>query len=114
MAGDLCCLCGGGAADTVEIFSWISALNTATLFAAEGEIDMLGDRDTYVIYPTTEKSIDRPGFSVAYNSAGNLKNRENECTRVFGFDKQDTLEFRLDDPTVEDHKFTDDDDECAF
>ena len=114
MAGDLCCLCGGGAADTVEIFFWISALNTATTFAAEGEIDTLGDRDTYVIYPTTEKSIDRPGFSVAYNSAGNLKNRENECTRVFGFDKQDTLEFRLDDPTVEDHKFTDDDDECAF
>ena len=24
------------------------------------------------------------------------------------------MEFRLDDPTVEDHKFTDDDDECAF
>ena len=24
------------------------------------------------------------------------------------------MEFRLDDPSVEDHKFTDDDDECAF
>ena len=37
--------------------------------------------------------------------------RQGECTKVFGFDKQDKLEFRLDDPTAEDHKFTDNDDE---
>ena len=74
----------------------------------------MGDRDTYVIYPTTEKSLYRPGFYEAYTSTTNTKNRQFECTKVFGFDKQDTLEFRLDDPTVGAHKPTDDDDECAF
>ena len=85
-----------------------------TTFAADGEIDELGDRDTYVIYPTTEKSFYRPGFFADFNANGNIKNRQSDCTKVFGFDKQDTLEFRLDDPTVEDSKFTDDDDQCAF
>ena len=88
--------------------------NTETMFGTDGEIDELGDRDTYVIYPTTEKSLYRPGFYVAYQSEGNLKNRESDCTKVFGFDKADTLEFRLDDPMIEDHKSTDDDEECAF
>ena len=89
-------------------------MNTATTFTGDGEIATLGDRDTYVIYPTTEKSLYRPPFYVNENTNGNLKNRLSDCTKVFGFDKADTLEFRLDDPTVEDHKFTDDDDECAF
>ena len=79
-----------------------------------GEIDALGDSDTYVIYPTTEKSLYRPGFYADFFANGNTKNRLGDCTKVFGFDKADTLEFRLDDPSVEDHKFTDDDDECAF
>ena len=87
-----------------------------TSFAADDpkEIDNLGDQDTYVIYPTTDKPLYRNGFFADFHTSGNEKNRQGDCTKVFGFDKQDTLEFRLDDPTVEDHKFTDEDDECAF
>ena len=57
IAGDLCCICGGGTeADTVVVV-WEnpeSGPNVATTFSmgATGEIDDLGDRDTYVIYPT--------------------------------------------------------------
>ena len=116
-AFDLCCLCGGGTAGaTLAVTESASGvpINTPTTFDADGEIATLGDADTYVIYPTTEKSLYRPGFYPAYNSNASTKNRQFDCTKVFGFDKQDTLEFRLDDPTVEGHKFTDDDDECAF
>ena len=62
-----------------------------------------------MIYPTTEKSLDRPGFFVDTHATDNLKNRQGDCTKVYGLDKQDKLEFRLDDSTVETHKFADDD-----
>lgn len=110
----MCCICGGGncVGNTPTV---ITALNAATTFdATTGEIDTLGDSDTYVIYPTTEKPLYRNGFFADFHSVGNNKNRQGDCTKVFGFDKQDTLEFRIDDQTVEDYKFTNEDDECAF
>jgi len=48
-------------------------------------VAMPGDADTYVIYPTTEKSLYRASISATEKSNGNLKNRDNECTKVFGF-----------------------------
>lgn len=112
-AKTLCCICGGGNCGAGDP-TVIAATNVATTFATDGEIDDLGDSDTYVIYPTTEKSLYRSGFFADFHSVGNNKNRQGDCTKVFGFDKQDTLEFRIDDQTVEDYKFTDEDDECAF
>ena len=54
VAGDLCCLCGGGTEDETVVVGWGGGGNVATTFSggATGEIDDLGDRDTYVIYPT--------------------------------------------------------------
>lgn len=54
VAGDLCCICGGGTEDDTVVVDWFnSGDNAATTFnAMTGEIENLGDRDTYVIYPT--------------------------------------------------------------
>ena len=78
----------------------------------------LGDQDLYVIYPTTEKALfDTYSLRRANDewpiSGNNTKSRKNECTKILGLQSQDTIQLRLDDPTVEDHKFTNDDDECA-
>ena len=78
----------------------------------------LRDQDLYVIYPTTEKALfDNLSLRRANDewpiSGNNTKSRKNECTKVLGLQPQDTIQLRLDDPTVEDHKFTNDDDECA-
>ena len=102
-----CCICGGGMTGGLVAVTFGS--NNPTTFGADGEIENLGDQDTYVIYPTTEKSLDRPGFFVDTHATDNLKNRQGDCTKVYGLDKQDKLEFRLDDSTVETHKFADDD-----
>ena len=53
VASSLCCICGGGANAATVVAEWTSPVqNEATMFATDGEISDLGDRDTYVIYPT--------------------------------------------------------------
>ena len=65
----------------------VDAENSATMFELDEpkEISDLGDADTYVIYPTTEKSLYRAGFSASAKASGNLKNRQGECTHIYGF-----------------------------
>ena len=117
-AGSICCICGGGSA---------SSANTITTENADTDLSTgnftLGDQDLYVIYPTTEKplldkgsarSIDNVAIAEWPNTGDNTKARLNECTKVYGLETQDTIQLRLDDPTVEDAKFTNDDDECAI
>ena len=50
----------------------------------------LGDQDLYIIYPTTEKSLDRPRYEFPL-AGNNTKARDNDCTKVVGFQTQDTL-----------------------
>lgn len=117
-ADRICCICGGGTADTANT---VSTENAATDLSTG--MFTLGDPDLYVIYPTTEKplldlggarSVDTVAIDEWPATGDNTKARLNECTKVFGLEAQDTIQLRLDDPTVEDAKFTNDDDECAI
>ena len=116
----ICCICGGGS------FLQTSSVSQEQLPTdlSSGTFD-LGHRDLYVIYPTTEKplndlstvrTIDFPTFAFEEfpNAGNNTVTRTNECTKIYGFEAQDTIQLRLDDPSVEDAKFTNDDDECAL
>ena len=44
----------------------------------------LGDQDLFVIYPTTEKSLDRPRYEFPL-PGNNTKSRHNDCTKIVGF-----------------------------
>lgn len=68
----------------------------------------IGDQDTYVIYPTTDKSIDLMWIEAAVTAPGNSKARFNDCTKIYGFMAQDTIQFRLDETSKSV------DEECSF
>ena len=105
-----CCICGGGSGSMITTFT---ATNTASNLDPDAmamptpETFTIGDQDTYVIYPTTDKTLSRMWVEARVTSPGNTKARFNECTKVYGFAEQDTLQFRLDDAS----KGTD---ECSF
>ena len=89
IASQLCCICGGGTSMT--LYEVAGANGASTFDATNGEIDSLGDADKYVIYPTTEKGLYFEAYTDTFPSNGNLRNRNNECTKVFGFTRPDTL-----------------------
>ena len=74
---------------------------------------MLGDQDLYVIYPTTEKSLNRPRYEFPLFGNNTKSRQNNDCSHVLGMEAQDTIQFRLDDPTYENYQYTNDDDVCA-
>ena len=76
----------------MTLYEVAGANGASTFEAGSGEINSLGEADKYVIYPTTEKGLDRSLFyKDTVPSNGNLRSRDNECTKVFGFTKPDTL-----------------------
>ena len=62
-----CCICGGGNALAISPFT---AMNTASSIQAT-PTPTIGDQDTYVIYPTTEKTIDLMWIEAAVTAPGN-------------------------------------------
>lgn len=85
-ANVICCACGGGMRGSQNEAD--EAENVATDLSAG--VFNLGDQDLYVIYPTTEKSLDRPRYEFPL-AGNNTKARDNDCTKVVGFQTQDTL-----------------------
>ena len=86
-ASVICCVCGGGM-EGDDVPEEDGDLNAATDLSS-GTFS-LGDQDLYVIYPTTEKSLDRPRWEFPI-ARYNTKSRSNDCTKVVGFQAQDTI-----------------------
>lgn len=82
---------------------------TDVLGAVVAAEDAEGDCNTYVIYPTSEKDHHFDWTPTNTKTAATYT-----CTKICGMQLYDTIEFRADDPTFEDYKYTDDDDTCAL
>jgi len=96
---DLCCACGGGELDATTM---------------EPGVDTPGEHcNTYVIYPTHEKHHHFDWTPINLN-VGMTGDMAFTCTKICGMTLDDIIEFRLDDPNYEDHKYTDLDDTCAL
>ena len=94
-----CCACGGGELDATSMVA-----------------DMDNDGEfcnTYVIYPTHEKHRHFDWTPINLN-VGMTGDMAFTCTKICGMTLDDIIEFRLDDPDYEDHKYTDLDDTCAL
>lgn len=92
-SSELCCACGGGTITELEV-------------AAE---DGLDDCNTYIIYPTHEKNHHFDWTPRNTKTAADFT-----CTKIPAMTLDDTIEFRMDDPTYSDYKYTNEDDNCVL
>jgi hypothetical protein len=102
-AFDDCCECWGG-----------DVTRTVVDNGNEGNMAALAPFycNTYVIYPTHEK--DHHFDWIPWNLASEADVQLFTCTKIYGMDLDDTIEFRMDDTHYTDYKYTNDDDNCVL